>query len=90
MFTVAKARAREMSEDEEIQLPYVITVDLGRLPEGDVALRITYATSHERFEARQWDTMTFAMPREAAIELGRALLRQTDPTAPTPPRATWT
>jgi hypothetical protein len=61
-----------MAEDEEIELPFVITLDLARIPPDGIGLRITFATSAERFESRQWDTVVYAMTRMTASELRKA------------------
>jgi hypothetical protein len=75
-----------MAEDDEIELPFVITMDLARLPPDGIGLRITFATSAERFESRQWDTVVYAMTRRAATELSESLLHILDNDAP-PPKA---
>jgi hypothetical protein len=75
-----------MAEDDEIELPFVVTMDLARLPPDGFGLRITFATSAERFENRQWDTVVYAMSHRAATELSEGLLHMLDNDAP-PPRA---
>lgn len=71
------------ADDEEVELPFVIKYEIGHLPDepgqpmGTIAVQITYATSHERFEKRQWDTAVYALDRSIAIELGKALLHET-------------
>lgn len=65
------------SGDEETELPFVVTYDIGTFPDGDIAVQITYATSHERFEGRQWDKVTYVLNRSKAIEFAKALLRET-------------
>jgi hypothetical protein len=73
-----------MAEDDEIELPFVITMDLARLPPDGIGLRITFATSAERFESRQWDTVVYGMTRMAATELAESLKQILDNDAPLP------
>ncbi len=72
------------SDDDEVELPFVVSVDVGQLPDEGVAIQIIYATSAERFAAKKMDTMVFAMTRARASEFARKLLRQTDPGAAPP------
>ncbi len=72
--------------DDEIELPFVIKCDVGSLPDGAIAIQITYATNAERFDSRQWDKAVFAMGRESAISLARAL-RVERGELPRPPKA---
>ena len=73
-----------MAEDES--LPFVITYDIGKLPDNGIAIRLTYSTSIERHEAREWDTVVYAMDRKVAIGLAKALLRETGEAAPSSSR----
>ena len=50
-----------MDHNEEDGLPFIIEATAGVLPDNGVALRITYATSEQRFAARKWDVAHFAM-----------------------------
>ncbi len=63
-------------EGNDDVLPFVVTCDVGSLEDG-VAIRLTYATSEERHEARQWDTAVYGMSRDVANSLATALLRET-------------
>lgn len=72
------------TEDDDAPLPYVVTFETATLPGAGVALKITYATSPARFEARQWDSLVFAMAREGANGIARALLRETGELPPLP------
>ncbi len=63
-------------EDNDGVLPFVVTCDVGTV-EGGIALRLTYATSKERHEARQWDTAVYGMSRAVATSLATALLKET-------------
>ncbi len=63
-------------EDDDDVLPLGVTCDVGTLEDGS-AIRLTYATSEERHEARQWDTAVYAMSHAVANSLATALLRET-------------
>jgi hypothetical protein len=66
------------TEDLPVNLPFVVAFDIGVLePHPGIALQSTYATSQERFEARQWDRTVFGFPMAVAIELARVLQRET-------------
>ncbi len=60
-----------MGDDPEI--PYVIKADVGRLPDGSIGLRLTFAATEEAYEARDWDEAVFvlgpATARELAVDL---------------------
>ncbi len=74
-------------EDNDDVLPFVVTCDVGTVEDG-VAIRLTYATSKERHEARQWDTAVYAMSRAVATSLATALLKETGEKPPQTTRAT--
>jgi hypothetical protein len=73
-----------MAEGDEIELPFVVTMDLARIPPDGIGLRITFATSAERFESRQWDTVMYGMTRTAATQLAESLQQILDNDAPLP------
>ncbi|MGO8843505.1 MAG: hypothetical protein ACLQF1_20990 [Methyloceanibacter sp.] len=77
----------ENQDDDEGVLPFVVTYDTGRLPEG-VAMKITYSTSAERHATRQWDNLVFGMSPEIAIGLARALIAATEEPSGPEPKAT--
>jgi hypothetical protein len=55
------------SNDGKVNL--VVMVGVGVLePDPGVGIRLTYATSQERFEAKQWDIQEFAIPSRIATE----------------------
>ncbi len=64
-------------ENDDDSLPFVITYDVGTLPEEGIAIRLTYSTSKERHEARQWDMTVYGMGRDSANGLAKALLQET-------------
>lgn len=78
----------DQSDGNEVELPFVVMVETGRLLEDGVALRITYAASREKFEDRQWDIAVFAMSHAVASGLVKALQREIDPNIPPAPKAT--
>jgi hypothetical protein len=57
------------TEDLPVSLPMVVQFDIGILEPAGIALRLTYATSQERFENRQWDTAVYGFPLSVANEL---------------------
>jgi hypothetical protein len=73
------------NDDDETELPFIIKCDVGSLPDSSVAIQITYATSAERFDNRQWDKAVFAMSSEIAKSLAKAL-RVEIGEEPKPPR----
>jgi hypothetical protein len=77
-----------MAENDDVELPFVVATDLGQLPQNGIALRITFASSAERFESRQWDTAVYGMSRNTAVGLVKSLQRILDNDAqpPKPPR----
>ncbi len=66
-------------EDNDDVLPFVVTCDVGTVKDG-IAIRLTYATSKERHEARQWDTAVYGMSRAVATSLVTALVKETGET----------
>ena len=67
-----------MEYDEEEGLPFVIDALVGALPDGGVAVRFTYASSEQRFEAKEWDVAHFAMHASQAKKLAASLLSCSD------------
>jgi hypothetical protein len=74
-----------MDMDDDVELPFVVTIGVGNITPDGIALRITYATSAERHAARQWDTALFGMTIETADRLARTLLDRTAHRAPATP-----
>jgi hypothetical protein len=62
------------NEIDDAPLPFVLRFDMGTLPGNDVCLRLEYVTSAEQFEARQSESMAFAIDPNVARQLGRALI----------------
>ena len=72
--------------DEEIELPFGVTVGVARLEPNGIGLKITFATSAERFKSRQWDTVVYGMSQTIATALLKGLQQTLDGDAP-PPKA---
>jgi hypothetical protein len=69
-------------QDEEIELPFVVTLGVGRVDPDGVLLKITSAASAEKFESRQLDTIVYGMSRTIATELLKGLHEILDSKAP--------
>jgi hypothetical protein len=64
-----------VSGDDDPPLPVLVKHEIGELPDGNLVIRLTYATSLERYDAGQFDVAVFALERRQASELGTALRR---------------
>jgi hypothetical protein len=62
-------RTEELGE----QPPIVVRFDIGVLEPEGIAIRLTYATSKERYESHQWDTAVYAFPVSFAKDFAVAL-----------------
>ena len=60
-----------MSADPEI--PYVVKADVGRLPDGSIGLRLTFAASEEAYQSRAWEEAAFLLGPATARELAASL-----------------
>ncbi len=69
-----------MGDEDDDEVPFVINYDIGIVTDNGVAIRLTYATSRQRYEAREWDTAVYVMNRELATGYAKAVLRQTGET----------
>jgi hypothetical protein len=64
------------TEDLPVNLPIVVECEIGILEPEGIALRLTYATSRERFENHQWDTAVYGFPLSVANALLKLLRKQ--------------
>ena len=60
-----------MSKDPTF--PYVVKADVGRLPDGSVGLRLTFATSEDGDGSEAWHEAAFLLPPATARELAANL-----------------
>ena len=60
-----------MSDDPEI--PYVVKADVGRLPDGSIGLRLTFAASEEAYLSKAWNEVAFTLGPATARELAASL-----------------
>lgn len=66
--------------DEGSEIPSVVKADVGRLPDGSIALRLTYSATEKAAGARDWEETVFLLGPETARELGARLLGSSDDT----------
>ena len=59
------------SDDPEI--PYVVKADVGRLPDGSIGLRLTFAASEEAYLANAWKEAAYVIGPATARELAASL-----------------
>ena len=60
-----------MSEDPDI--PYVVKADVGRLPDGSIGLRLTFAASEEAYDNKAWHEVAYLLGPATARELAASL-----------------
>lgn len=61
-----------MSDDPEI--PYVVKADVGRLPDGSIGLKLTFATSEEAYLSKAWNEVAYTLGPATARELAANLV----------------
>jgi hypothetical protein len=54
-------------------IPYVVKADVGRLPDGGVGLRLTFAASDEAYQDLAWQEVAFHLGPATARELAASL-----------------
>lgn len=66
--------AQEANMSDEPEFPYVVKADVGRLPDGSIGLRLTFAASEEAYQSKAWNEVAYllgpATARELAANLG--------------------
>lgn len=60
-----------MSHDPSF--PHVVKADVGRLPDGSVGLRLTFATGEDADGAEAWHEAAYLLPPATARELAANL-----------------
>ena len=60
-----------MSNDPEI--PYIVKADVGRLPDGSIGLRLTFATSEDAYQSKAWQEVAYLLGPATAQELAANL-----------------
>jgi hypothetical protein len=75
-------RAKADGVSGDAPLPVSVRYEIGELPDGNIGLRLTYATSLEKFDKGELETAAFAIERSQASELATTLQRRTRPAAP--------
>jgi hypothetical protein len=66
-----------MEKDErDVVIEILQTFQIGELPDDDLALLLSYATSQEKLSRSELDSFVIGMTRAKAIELGNELIRQ--------------
>lgn len=60
-----------MSDDQEF--PYVVKADVGRLPDGSIGLRLTFAASEEAYQSKAWNEAAYLLGPATARELAANL-----------------
>ena len=60
-----------MSDGQKV--PYGIKADVEHLPDGNVALRLTYAATEEAYDAGNWEVACFLLGPATARELASNL-----------------
>ncbi len=61
-----------MSVDPEI--PYVVKADVGRLPDGSIGLKLTFAASEEAYLSKAWNEVAYTLGPATARELAANLV----------------
>ncbi len=70
---VSDSVTREVPMRDNPEIPYVIKADVGRLPDGSVGLRLTFAATEEAYEARDWEEAVYILGPATAQELAANL-----------------
>jgi hypothetical protein len=53
--------------------PYVVKADVGRLPDGSIGLKLTFAASEEAWQTQAWHEAAYLLPPATARELAASL-----------------
>jgi hypothetical protein len=75
------AQSQYPGGDDEL-LPVVVRFQVGELPDGNITIRLLYATSLEKLDNDQLETALFAMTRKGASEFAKRLRGISRPAAP--------
>ena len=65
-----------MRSDNEVELSFVTSFEVGRLPHGDILFRINFSENAEMPETDRSETAAYVVSRATALEFARALLQK--------------
>lgn len=69
----AKLSGREALRSDDPEFPYVVKADVGRLPDGNIGLRLTFAENEEAYQSQAWHEVAYLLGPATARELAARL-----------------